>query len=79
MTSGIENEYRSYADAEQLAMGLNSLLRAVSSSYVSDQRKQKLVAQMNLIFDTVADPEQYQPEQLISHLKNIKRLSITAE
>jgi hypothetical protein len=79
VTSGIENEHRSYASAEQLAMGLNSLLHAVSSSYVSDQLKQKLVTQMNHIFDTVADPEQYKPEQLISHLKNIKRLSIDPE
>ena len=72
---GIKSGHNSYASAEQLVMGLNSLLRAISSTSLSDGNRQQLIKEMNNLFDTVGDPERYNVGLFVSQLKNIQQLS----
>lgn len=73
---GVESGHHSYASAEQLVMGLNSLFNALSQtqsqSNFDEQTKQQLVPIVNTLFTTVADPEKYDAANFMRQLKRIK-------
>ncbi|RBP47138.1 multiheme c-type cytochrome [Arenicella xantha] len=69
---GIESGHHSYASAEQLAMGLNSLFNALSQSNFDAQTKQRLIPIINELFTSAADPERYNAAAFMRNLRRIK-------
>jgi len=72
---GVESGHNSYASAEQLVMGLNSLLRVISTTNLNNANRQPLAKQINRLFDTVAAPEHYNARQFVAQLKRMQQLS----
>ena len=76
---GIESGHNSLASAEQLVMGLNSLLSATSATSLNADHKQRLIVTMNNLFETVADTERYDANQFVAQLKQVQKLSNEAK
>ncbi len=72
ISNGLSASHQGYASAEQSAMAINSVLRAISSSTANSDNKQTLLTGVETMFEGVKDPERYRADVFVLGLRKIQ-------